>query len=392
MINLIKNIFKDIFILYKNFFHFNVSKVINIFTSIFYIIIFTVPLVVFINFYIDFIKSTWNTSIFYEYIYYIIQWFLFFFFIWSLLYYFTLQTKVHLDYIDWKPNTYKNNYFNLRLLFNHFKLVFVFVIIFIVLFLIFSYLFKLLIFSFWWIEAIYSLPIAFTILSGILGIIILLLFFYLTYILYISIIVLVDNSNEKKFKSIIYYIKKAFYLNKWLMKKIKILSIFLILITLSLIILIPFVNSLYKSANINNIILYKTNQIEIKENNFFYFEDLKFIYWNSDLESLKKDLKTLNIIKYILFLLVFLVIIWLFGMMLVSFYRRELLWKQENKKSKQIDITFNKIKEESSAEEKLEKKNIKKTTPKKKKIITKKTTTAKKPVKKEKIKPKKTDK
>ncbi len=392
MINLIKNIFKDIFILYKNFFHFNVSKVINIFISIFYIIIFTVPLVVFINFYIDFIKSTWNTSIFYEYIYYIIQWFIFFFFIWSLLYYFTLQTKVHLDYIDWKPNTYKNNYFNLRLLFNHFKLVFVFVIIFIVLFLIFSYLFKFLIFSFWWIEAIYSLPIAFTILSGILGIIILLLFFYLTYILYISIIVLVDNSNEKKFKSIIYYIKKAFYLNKWLMKKIKILSIFLIFTTLSLIILIPFVNSLYKSTNINNFILYKTNQIEIKENNFFYFEELKLIYWNSDLESLKKDLKTLNIIKYILFLLVFLVIIWLFGMMLVSFYRRELLWKQENKKSKQIDITFNKIKEESSAEEKLEKKNIKKTTPKKKKIITKKTTTAKKPVKKEKIKPKKTDK
>ena len=395
MINLIKNIFGDISILYKNFFHFNFSKIINILITIFYTIVLVTPFIVLINFFSDYIVATWNTWNLYKSIFTFMQVLIIFMAISSVFYFFTLQSKVNLEYIKWNRLWFlKNNYFNLKLLWNHFKLVFFYGIIFAILFFIFSLIFT----TFIWLADTSNLDDLsnwFAISSTILLILFIIFFFCILCKMLLSLIIMIDESEWKNFNSSLYYIKKSFKLFKWLSVKINLLIISIILFLLSLLVIIPLLNSVYTSNTLQDYLVYQSNpeyalQITSDSDQFYYFEHLKSAYsWYSS-EKLISEFQNSQIKKYIFLALYFLLIIGLFEMMLVSFYKRKLL----KEKTKKI------ISEDNKKEEikKVIKKKVVKKIPTKKipvKKTTKKTpvkkTTKKTPVKKttKKVTPKK---
>ena len=98
MVNLIKNISADILFMYKHFLHFNISKIVNILVTILYIAVLTIPFIIIINIFSSYVKSTGNISSLYENIYYIIEFVIYFMMISSFVYFFTLQSKVNLEY------------------------------------------------------------------------------------------------------------------------------------------------------------------------------------------------------------------------------------------------------------------------------------------------------
>ena len=399
MVNLIKNISADILFMYKHFLHFNISKIVNILVTILYIAVLTIPFIIIINIFSSYVKSTGNISSLYENIYYIIEFVIYFMMISSFVYFFTLQSKVNLEYTKWnKLWLLKNNYLNFKLLLNHFKLMFFYNIIFVLLFLSSSFIFTSFIYLAWWIEtASNDLSNIFSISSSILGLITLSLFLYFVYTMLITIVIIVDESKWNEFKSIFYYMKKSFSLSKWFKVKIKLIFITILTFCISLLISIPLSDSVILSGNLKNYIEYNKNPAQFSEENFYYFEWLNTNFWGYTTVELENKLDSSNYKKYLFLVLFLLIVLGLFDMMLVSFYKRELLkgskskdnsekWqsvKKEIKKdiAKKIKVKEIKVKEIKVKEIKAKKEETKKV--KTKKSVAKKIPEKKKEVKKD---------
>ena len=356
MWKLMKEIFLDISSLYKNFLHFNLSKIIIFLVALLHVIIWVIPFIIVLWAVYYYYLSTWNIDIIDNYIFSFFVILGFFVMISSFLYYIVLQTNLNLSYIKGEKLWYlKNYYFNFKLFRNYFKLMILLVFILILPFIIYKALVFLSINIVWWEQQALSLFNSenltyFKLFIEILWVITLLSFIYLCYKTLFCILILVDESKGEKFEKASYYIYKSFYLTKWFVKWLKFFLTFLIVVIISLPITIPLNYISFNNVDLSNYIEYKTEPQAQDKFSFYYLEQLKIKYANQDIDELKYKLN--NNEKYELFLeiLNFLFIFGLFEMMILSFYIRELKVDAKNNslKPKSKNLSKSSIKKTST--------------------------------------------
>jgi len=310
-----KAIFWDIKLVYKNFVHWNISKVLIFLSSIWLWILLSLPffIIAVIIAYLDPINwkevlyplTSWTTipmwlymSFFQNIWFFILEIVLFILAIWMIYFWYSYKTllfsKLNLSYINWEKLPYKeNDYFNFKLIWAYFWVLWWGGLILFIPIIVFLVLFWILVFSLGWINSVVNLTNwwinTFTVLSLILFIITTISFIYLSYKITFSFINIVDSKRFPKIeKNTRVYIKDSFKIS-W---GIKILKFILMLLILWLI-LLPF--------------------------------------------NYLRDVIIVNIYTYIWYtLFMFLAFTWLFEMLVVSLYKRVMLWDwekvEENKK------------------------------------------------------------
>ena len=127
MINLLKNIFADISMLYRNFLHFNLSKIVIYLVSLLYTVVLAIPFVlVFGLMYLYLVNTGWLYSIWGNLFILIPSVLLailgFFVLIIAFSYNYVLLTRLNLEYLEWnKLSLWKNYYFNFGLFWTFLK-------------------------------------------------------------------------------------------------------------------------------------------------------------------------------------------------------------------------------------------------------------------------------
>ena len=257
MTELIKTTLSNFSILYKNFLHWNISKIlINIFSILLWLL-FSIPffLVLFLMVYFDpinwkeIISSYVNTqSIWLSFLtavsthafYVLIEVLLLVIAIWWFLFWYSyrvvLFSKLNMDYLGWEktPYFFKNIYFDFKYIFKYLAIVSWIWLILLVPFLIFLILMIIFVFLFWWIDEIYKTMLGsqiniFSMVSLITFLILTLVFVYLSYRLsYTYILMLDENKDELKDKSWLYFVKKSFQITSWIKKLFKFLVLLIL--------------------------------------------------------------------------------------------------------------------------------------------------------------------
>ncbi len=334
MWNLLKDTAWDVSIIYKNFLHFSISKIIISLVWILYAIILSIPFLIVIFFVYMYITKTGNFWIVNSYPFIAFSIFWIFVLILALLYIFVLMTNLNVSYLNWEKLWYsKNPYFNLKLFIKYFKISLIIAIISILPFLFYNILTYLLItiFSTQSGSSLVSNPQFLTYLGVFFNFLWIVFFIIFTYIFYrtiFSIIILLDESKWEKFEKIFYYIKKSFNLTKGLNKFFKFFVVVLFFIILTLPITLP-LNYFSSEANeINTYIESKSNP-----NPSFPVENLEEKYSWGDLNVLNEKLSKYRNYSFIFEILNFLLIFGLFEMIFLSYYFRVLKNKNLNKKS-----------------------------------------------------------
>lgn len=379
MWELIKEMFKDILSLYKNFVHFNLSKIAIFSASFIFSVLSILPFVIILGaifyYYLD-------LNIIYNPIFSFFSILGFFVITISFLYYFVLQTNLNLSYINWKRLwsykvlvpifiililillwlfvvlnyslyflliiitllfiflcyfLHKWEFFNFKLFINYFKVMTLNLLILIVPFIIYKSLVFLIINIVWGEEqaaVLFNSEVFnyFKLLLDVLWIITLLSFIYLSYKTLFSIVILAAESKWKKFQKAFYYISKSFKLTKWFGRWAK----FFVVAAIFIIIVSPITITLnyisFTENDLSNYIESKSNPEVYQSFDFYYLESLEEKFAWESLENLNIELNRYK--KYLLFfeILNFLLIFGVFEMMILSFYFRELL-----KNTKYID-------------------------------------------------------
>lgn len=309
MIQTIKNILADISVLYKNFFHWNISKVLILITSISLWILLSLPFFIILAVVVFFDPIEWKDIVYNYYttqtiglslmtalsshlFYILIEWFLFilaagFFMFWA-SYKTITMTKLNLDYLSGEPTLYfKNIYFNFWKIFKFLWIISWIWIILLIPFLIFIISFFIILFSFWWIDKVYALLQdgylnMFSVLTLTSFFINLLVFIYLAYRSTFASILMLDEKNYPETQKSLYYVKESFKITSWL----KIFSFLAVLIAFTLIML-P-IDYLWKYLEGSSSLL-------------------QFLYW----------------------VIIFLLLNWIFEMLIVSVYKNIMLDKKE---------------------------------------------------------------
>jgi len=337
---LIREIFLDILFLFKNFFHWNISKILiwvfgwllGILLSIPFWILFWIS-IYFLNINLfDWFNALEFLST-YNYLL-IIPWLLFIIAILAILFWFSyykvLLVNLNLKYFDWEKLPFmKNIYFDFAKIYKYLWIVFWMWIYLLIPISIFLVLFLIILFSFWWFSVLdpkWLVNITFSIISFILVVIFWLLVIYMAYRMYFSYTIFCD---EKENNSAKYYVKKSIDLTKWY-------NIFIKFVFINLffwLILSPFViiwNNLENTQNeVSKYIDYKINN-NTGALNYQQYQILDLKYWKySDTEvyEIQGKNNNYNVIYYIFS---FLFIYWIIEMVKVSFYKRELLKVDEN--------------------------------------------------------------
>lgn len=304
----IKKIFLDLWILYKNFIHWNISKILIYLFSFLLWILFSLPffLVLSILFFVDPINwkdiiSTYFTTgtvgfSFFEAIsvwiwYIILEWLLFilwfFWFIFWYSYSFINILNLNLKYLNWEKISYmKNVYFDFTYIKKYFYILNWLWLFFLVFLLLFLFIFFIVVMLFWWIDSVYNLSITntyFNIFTLILFIIFVFVFLYYAFRLSFWYLVMLDDNNDIKNIKWIYFIKRSYNITSWFKK------------------ILIFIGFSFMFAVLFDII--------------DYVWDMLSTYWE------------IYVILFSVF--VFLVFNWIFEMFLVSFYKNILVWKQE---------------------------------------------------------------
>lgn len=365
MLKLLKNIFSDIFILYKNILHFTISKIVILLSVIVLMFIFLIPsLIILVSvFFWLWLNNSLIPSNFWFFTI-LLLWFWLIVFILTIILFFIsywysnlLLVKLNLKYLKWKKlDLSKNYYFNFKLFFKYLNVTlisYLFIFLPVLIFIIGSALFLL---FFWWFSnpEVISWMVELNWLSVSILVLAILCIIGVIYMIYKTIfwvVILVSESKWKTFKSAYYYVKKSFSLTKWFKRFLKFLLVFLVILTFSSPIFIT--ESIFESKvdGLEKYIDYKKWKLTDAEiwKNFYNLENLKLKYWNYDIEKLKKDLIFDNRFLILLYIFDFLFIYWIFQMMLVSFYKREIIKNEENNKEK--------TKEKNNKEETKEEKN-----------------------------------
>ena len=335
MSNLIKNIFWDIFMLYKNFIHFNISKILIFLVSILYWFVFFLPFALILFWIYYYINSTMSIALvwanFYLALIYKIAYVLWMFFaFWAFSYYFVLLIKLDLKYIKQKKLELKKNYyFDLKLFFKYFKLFLLNFLIVFTPFLILIVILSILIFFLGWVsnvnQMIINSPVnSFSIISLVLFIITFLSIIYLSYRTLFSVVILVDEYKKKKLEKVTYYIKKSFLLTKWFKKIFRFFVVFTLVLLFSLPVVIPNNFLSQKAKEISDYLYITNNRVNLNDFDYKYLDYLQKKYSNKNSLVLQKEFKKTLYLSLFFKLLYFLFIVWLFEMFLVSFYKREL--------------------------------------------------------------------
>ncbi len=358
ILKLIKSIFLDILKLYKNFLHWNISKLFISLGSIALSFLLAIPfIIVLVIMYFAFDLNSYVTSMdvsLFSLLGFLSGEPLIFtlFIIFSLLTFFSallgysyrrvLFTKLNLSYIDWKKISYiKNKYFDFKLIWKYFKVITLIALFVSVPFFVFIIWFFILFFIFGWASWVQALLISsqfnlFSLLALLLLLICFVAFVYISYRLYFAVIMLVDKKHYEDNEKPMFYIIESFLKTKDIFVFMK----FILVMILLSIIIVPFgfLQDSY-SKSLKDIRIYKSYysmwEIEkgvIDENkeenpNYDYINEIKPNYVDFSAEKLNSLEVTYFYINYFLILLTFLIIFGLFEMVGVSFYKHEIIKK-----------------------------------------------------------------
>ncbi len=361
-LDLIKVVFWDIVKLYKNIFHWGVSKII-IFIYVFLLsILLTFPLfiIIIILFYVFWIWEYINsmqlnitslssfflekTVLFFLMIFLLIFTFLVFSFWYS--YKIILFNKLNFSYLKNKKLQYfKNSFFDFKLIWKYFLVSSWNALVLLIPIIIFIIWFILIVKFNWWFEYINNIlslenseskdinKIIFTIsiFSLILFVICAILFFYLIYRIIFSYIILVDEENYPERKKSLFYVKESLNNTRSIKSFFKyvLLTFIIILILLPFNIFFSYISSKVDdlSTYINYIKLSEQEQKILEKNttSSYLISQLKMQYSTYDEGKLYNNLYVFYTISLFLSVINFVFILWVLEMFTVSFYKNEII-------------------------------------------------------------------
>lgn len=355
-LKLLKAVSFDVLKLYKNFVHWNISKiVISVVTIILWFVMALPFIFVLVVLYFSFNLSVYLDSIQVNMIsLYTFLWqrpvlfFVFMLFVllaWlTMLFWYSykkvLLTKLNLAYINWEKLSYKNkSYFDFKLIWKY-----IWVISWVSLFvaipiLVFLVIFFVLFFSFWWSEWVQSMIASsrfnpFTVLSFLLFVVCLIAFVYISYRLFFAVVFLSDEKMYNESKKAFDYLKESSHYTK----SFNTFSRFILTLLLVFIIIFPlWTLSDYFSKSLNDVRIYKDylslteEQKKVVDENTsssYYINKLKLDYGNFSESGLNSAENTYFYLTYIFIVINFLLVFWLLEMAVVSFYKNEILNKR----------------------------------------------------------------
>lgn len=358
--NFIKSAFVDLKGLYKNFIHWNISKIILFLYSITLAFVSIIPLIIIFLIY-SYYSQIEAWMIVNWVINWVMSWNLFadllmillvviFFIVYS--YFYILLINVNNWYIDKNKLEYKkNDYFNFKKILKYINITNINSLILLIPIIIFAILMWIL-FLLWpsqdeLLKMIITSPFNyFTILSIIFLILCVILFLYLVYRLIFSYFLLADKDFYSKEKSAFSYIKESFSITK----KISNIFKFLLVLFLLILVLTPFYftssylwnkdkllnhyvildaslkqdMSLLSDWNFKHFTTLQADMLKYDLDENWYYEILKSRFWEFESESVKSKINTNFMFLVLYSIFSFLFINWLFVMAFTSFYRREL--------------------------------------------------------------------
>ena len=335
MFSFLKNSFFDCVKIYKNFFHFTLSKILIYIVASFYSLLVFLPFAfVLLGIYL-YILHVGELSILWQNLYLLII-AIITFFIWIIFafswfsYYLVLLFRLDFQYLKNKKLSFKKNYyFNLKLFLAHNKLFLSILAIVFFPFLIFIFVFLGLVILYWGFREVNwmmsdNIVNWFVITSFIIFVIAFLFFMYFIYKTFFATVILVDKyRKDKVINNTSYYLQKSFKKTKWFKKFLKLFIILTLFIIISLPIEIPMAKFWQTIKEITNYVDYVNNPYDISRNKEYdsYLRQKYFTMTQDQFKFLYMD----SYRKYLLFLLLhFLLITWLLEMIIVSFYKREI--------------------------------------------------------------------
>jgi len=341
MFNFIKNTFVSVILLYKNFFHWNINKIlISIWSNILSFLV-ALPFLILLFFvsYLFGIDIKWlfntllnhnlSSNLFVNIAFIFIS----FVFILVYTYKYILISKINLDYLKWKKTKLlKNYYYKPKILKKFILLNLLNIWLFLSLTIIFALVFVILYYVFWWIEWIQAylwewFKNIFSILSLLLFICYIVSFIYLIFRIIFSYFVLIEN----KWKKITVFdcFSKSFSLTKWYTKFLKFFS----LIVIFGIFFIPsFITISFFETNMSNIdqyFAYKYGIVEEKRDDI-NSQSLNLMFSSYSKDELTNLYKEYSIYVLLINIFNYLVFFWMYPMILASFYKKELLKNNKN--------------------------------------------------------------
>ncbi|MDD3646278.1 MAG: hypothetical protein PHH06_02610 [Candidatus Gracilibacteria bacterium] len=339
---LIKSIFLDILELYKNFLHFNISKILIYLVSLLIALVLALPFLIIGFIYLS--NNDYSINIYdllanqFLLVVGSILGLVFLFFVSAGYYYsFLLLNNLNLNYIERKKLDFtKNYYFNFKMFGNYIKLFFYNFLILLSPVVLFTIGFFVLIIIFGGYDASLNAVLAgasnsFSVSLVIWLIICSLIFFYLSFRLLFSYVIFVQESKGTKFKKASYYIKESFNKTKNASKIFKFLIIGILVYIITLPIYLPEGYFALKLERVTDYMTIKYNEVSENQYNLYYAQDLELEFSKSTEEELYGDYNFYKNLVIIFSILEFLFINGLFNMMIVSFYKRELETKIETK-------------------------------------------------------------
>lgn len=340
MKNEVKSLFLDIYLLYKNIIHWNISKTIIFFYSILLWFLFTIPFLILffvysffsVNQFSDILNSFFNWVYMHWLMWNAIYILVLFSFVLWYFYSFILKINLNINYILWNKLDYKKNYyFNFSILIKYLFISLISIWLFLIPIFLFILLLSIFIFIFWWIDSVISLLVAntnsvFPLISLVLFISLLFTLFYLFYRFIFSYFILLEseNNNKKSYNILLESFNKTKWFKKFLHFLVSILIIFSIYIPFSV------VNN-YLDRNyqdLNNYAAYYNLKEEDKESlkqiSSYKYSNLEIRYGWMKQEDIEKMQYKFYYLSIIFSIFKFLIISWLFAMFLTSFYVRNI--------------------------------------------------------------------
>lgn len=262
MLEQFKNILIDLSLVYKNFIHWNVSKILIYIFWFFLWVVLSLPFLIILGLFMffdpiswkevvsNYVSSGWSiwmslvAEIYNNFVILIIELIIFFlaigFFIFWFSYKILTTINLYLSYLKWEKIKYmKNIYFNIKIIFSYLKLSWVVTWILAIPAVVFIISFFVLLYSFWGVDSVLSMLYTwenmFSIILWIVFLLCLLVFIYLAYRLSFSYVIFLDKDNYAEENKIYFYVKESFKITSWL----KIFK-FLLLIILFSIFMMPF--------------------------------------------------------------------------------------------------------------------------------------------------------
>lgn len=346
MLKLIKSMFSSFLFVYKNMFHWIISKVFISISSYLLWIVLALPffiisiLLIWIspmelgNFIQGWEYLLWdalNNKIWFFIILIFFTLTIIFAFFW-ISYRILLLAKLNLKYLEKKKLKFlKNNYFKLSFIFKFLKISLIFLLIFLFFILLFSILLFIIISFYWGIDNLQSILNfssinSFSTITLILFVVLFLLMLYIFYRMFFWFFIILENKDFTVKQSI----KKSIQKTKKLSSLIKLLLLMIIFFVL----LFPITylwqyikyeqNSLIKYIELKNKLHSEENKDTIKQNDFYTYKSLDINFWKYSNAELITKYKKMYSINIIFFIISYLLIFGLLDLLIANFYKREI--------------------------------------------------------------------